>query len=162
FKLRLPLGWWLLLSPVLAVALVYVGCMYYRDAHSVGADWASFLGLSRTLVYLILALVFFLPAEQLSSKSVQLSKVVMLLDVSGSMWEVDDLPENGQDLANLLKRQDKVTRFLTKDQNAFLNNLVKTNPVTCYRFGQSTDENPKNFPDPQHPEKKEWTRDELE
>src|SRR5207249_3701085 len=44
-------GWWVVLVPMLAVALTYVGLMYLKDARSIHPAWASFLGLLRCAVY---------------------------------------------------------------------------------------------------------------
>jgi hypothetical protein len=130
-------SWWLILVPVLAVGLAYVGIMYFRDSGSVGAGWAAFLGVLRTVVYLILACFFLLPAWQHSTKTERRSKVVVLFDVSASMAEVDDVAEDGN--VKLLKRREKVLKFLGDDKIAFIDGLLKTNPVTCYRFGKTLD-----------------------
>src|SRR5438445_11611232 len=83
--------WWLaLLIPVLVLGLVYVVWMYRRDSQSVGWRWASFLGVLRGAVYLLLAGIFLLPAEQVWDKSETRSKVIILLDVSGSMGNKED------------------------------------------------------------------------
>ncbi len=155
-RLRPAFGWWVVLVPVLTIAFVYVGFMYYRDARSVGVVWASFLGLLRSAVYLLLAAVFLLPAWQESSTSETTSKVLLVFDVSASHSEKDDVPEPGQDLKKLLSRQDKVIKFLTDDQVAFLRRLHRTNPVTCYRFGLGVDDTPKEYP-----KGKMWTEKEL-
>jgi hypothetical protein len=156
------LSWWFLLGPVVIAGLFYIGLMYYRDARSVGPVWATLLGLLRGAVYVLLAGVFVLPAWQTSTTTTTRSKIVVLFDVSASMLEVDDLPEAGQDLSTLLKRQDKVIRFLTDGQSKFLRDLQKTNPVTCYRFGRGVDETPRTYPDPKEPRKRTWTKRELD
>ena len=80
-----PWVWGVVLGVVLAVAFFYVGWMYRKDSRSVGPWWASFLGLLRSTVYFLLAWIFLLPALQTWEKSETHSKVVILLDVSGSM-----------------------------------------------------------------------------
>lgn len=132
--------WLLILIPVLLAAGVYVVWMYIRDSRTVGWRWASFLGALRLSVYFVLAWVFLLPALQTWEKSEKTSKVVMLLDVSGSMGSKDDLPTEAMPVEKLLTRQDKVTQFLSSEQIAFLNRLQKKNPVTLYRFGSVVDE----------------------
>jgi hypothetical protein len=156
FQLRTAFGWWLVLGPVVAIAFVYVGFMYYRDAHSVGIGWATFLGLLRSAVYLILAAFFLLPAKQENTRTEIRSKVVVVFDVSASLNEVDDVPNEGQDPRTLLSRQDKVLKFLSDGEVAFLKRLHQTNPVTCYRFGLGLDETPKHYP-----QGKMWTEQEL-
>ena len=59
-------SWLVILVPVMAVALFYVGMMYIKDARSVHPVWAIFLGLLRCCVYTMLAIVFMLPACQYS------------------------------------------------------------------------------------------------
>jgi hypothetical protein len=151
------LAWWLIVGSVMAVAFVYVALMYYRDSRSVGYAWASFLGVLRSIVYLLLAFVFLQPEWQKVATTQHPSEVIVVFDVSDSMNEVDDIPIEGQDLSTLLSRQDKVLKLLTADQNKFLKNLHKTNPVTVYRFGRGLDEdNAKSFP-----RGEEWTKTDL-
>src|SRR5207248_473332 len=96
-----------LLVPFLVVGLFYVGMMYYRDATSIHPGWASFLGLCRCLVYGILAAVFLLPGCQSYDRTETHSRVLVLVDVSGSMTNRDDQPGPGQDITALPTRQDK-------------------------------------------------------
>src|SRR5207248_4198215 len=69
------------------------------------------------------------------------SKVVTLGDVSGSMASRDDLPSESMPPEKLPTRQDKVIRFLTDDQIAFLRQIEQQNPIAFYRFGSTLDEN---------------------
>src|SRR5207247_833968 len=117
--------WWLvLIIPVLILGLFYVAWMYRRDSHSVGWRWSSALGLLRCLVYLVLAGIFLLPAQQVWDKSETKSKVVLLFDVSGSMGNKDDLPTEAMPIDKMLTRQDKVLRFLSDAQIDFLRRLL--------------------------------------
>lgn len=141
------LSWWYILVPFLGVGLVYVWLMYLRDAQSIHPVWAAFLGLLRCSVYAILAFVFLLPGCQYYDVSETFSKTVFLLDVSGSMGTIDDLPEPGQDPAKLPTRQDKVIQFLTSvaqkgdaKTRSFTEQIVQKSPVTAYRFGSLADE----------------------
>src|SRR5262249_2662567 len=77
-------SWVVILAPVLAVALVYAALMYVRDARTVHASWAAFLGFCRCLVYGILAFVFLLPGCQTWDTTESHSKVILLFDVSDS------------------------------------------------------------------------------
>src|SRR5438067_662411 len=94
FGKALPSWTWLaILGLILVVGFVYVAWMYVRDSRTIGPWWASFLGLLRACVYLLLALAFLLPAEQTWYENKQRSKVVLLFDTSLSMSQVhDDLP----------------------------------------------------------------------
>ncbi len=147
YILRPVFSWMVVLVPVMTVALFYVGLMYIRDARSVHPLWAIFLGMLRTTVYLVLAVVFMLPGCQRSERQEYESKVIVLFDVSGSQLVVDDLPEPGQDPATLPSRQDKVLKFLLsrqdaagKEKAAFIETLMEKSPLTCYRFGPILDE----------------------
>ena len=140
-------SWLVVLMPVMAVALFYVGMMYLRDAKSVHWLWAIFLGLLRTSVYLILSIVFLLPGCQHSETQEFESKVIVLFDVSDSMFVRDDLPEIGQDPATLPARQDKIVKFLLgkedvdgKRKDPFVERVLQKTPLTCYRFGGILDE----------------------
>src|SRR6516165_918007 len=84
--------WLAILIPVLIIAFCYVIWMYVRDGRSVGWPWAAFLAALRSVVYIILAVVFLLPAEQTWDRTETRSKVILLFDVSGSMGSKDDLP----------------------------------------------------------------------
>src|SRR5205823_5152623 len=81
-----------------------------------------------------------LPALQTWEKTETHSKVVLLLDVSGSMGSKDGIPSEAVPVEKLLSRQDEVVRFLSDDQVAFLKRLIAKNPVTAYRFGSVVDE----------------------
>jgi hypothetical protein len=143
FILRPFFSWLVILLPMMAVALFYVGLMYRRDAKSVHPLWASFLGLLRCCVYMTLAVVFLLPGCQHFEKQEYEPKVLILFDVSASMLSKDDLPEKGQDLATLPTRQDKIVSFLFDQhggQPAFLERVAQKTPVTMYRFGSVLDD----------------------
>ena len=146
-NISIRLGWMVILIPVIAVALFYVGLMYLRDAKSVHPLWASFLGLLRCCVYVILAIVFLLPGCQHFEKQQIESMTLVLVDVSGSMFTVDDLPETGQDPATLPTRQDKILRFLLSKQDAagreqapFLERVAQKSPLVLNRFGPILDD----------------------
>jgi hypothetical protein len=136
-----PRLWLAILIPVLLLGIVYVGWMYYRDSRTVGRLWATFLGTLRIAVYAILALIFLLPAWQTWDKTENRSKVLLLVDVSGSMGTKDDLPTDTMPVDKLLTRRDKVIQFLTDEQVGFLKRLQEKNPVSLYRFGGQLDEN---------------------
>jgi hypothetical protein len=135
-------GWYVVLVPVLGVALFYVGCMYVRDAHTIHPAWAAFLGLCRCIVYCTLAAVFLLPGCQTYQTTETHSKVLVLFDVSGSMNLVDDNPAPGQDPRTLLSRQGKVLQFLTAggDGHAFMDRVQQKSPASVYRFGGVLDD----------------------
>src|SRR6266849_1594217 len=132
--------WILILFLVLSAGFFYVGWMYKRDSQSVGWVWASFLGLLRPCVYVVLAAVFLLPALQTWDRTELHSKVVLHLDVSGSMQSKDDLPTDAMPVEKLSSRQDKVIQFLTDERIGFLKRLQEKNPLFAYRFGGQVDE----------------------
>jgi hypothetical protein len=141
------LRWMVILLPALAVALFYVGMMYIKDMRSVHFIWAIFLGLLRVTVYLILAVVFLLPGCQYSDKQEYESKVIVLFDVSGSMFVVDDLVEPGVDPKTLQSRQEKIVRLMTdkkmvggEEQSPFLDRVVEKSPLLSARFGPILDD----------------------
>ena len=86
-------AWLAVLIPVLVLGVVYVGWMYRRDARAVGWAWAVFLGTLRAAVYLLIAGVFLLPALQTWEKTEAYSRVLLLLDLSGSMNSIDAIVE---------------------------------------------------------------------
>jgi hypothetical protein len=132
--------WIFVLGFVLAAGLAYVVWMYRRDAGAVGWPWAAFLAGLRSLVYLILAGVFLLPAVQTWERTETRSKVVLVPDGSASMGSKDDLPTEAVPVETLPTRQDKVLAFLADERIGFLQGLVQKNPVYVYRFGGRLDE----------------------
>ncbi len=150
-----PELWLVFLGLILLAAFFYVGWMYLKDSRSVGPWWAGLLGLLRSSVYVLLAWVFLLRAEQTWEEMQSQAKSVVLLDVSNSLSQVDDIPTTpGQKLPT---RQDKVLEFLTSDKVNFLPALEATNPVTAYRFAVRLDDNYLLFRDGRN-----WTRAEWE
>jgi hypothetical protein len=145
-----PKLWLAIVIPVLLIGLAYVIWMYRRDRRSIAPGWAVFLGGLRSLVYILLAAIFLLPAWQVWDTSESRSQVLLLVDVSSSMATKDDLPTDTMPVEKLLSRQDKVVRFLTDAQAAFLRKLAEKNPVAAFRFGSVLDEDPKDF-NPQSP-----------
>lgn len=147
FILRPFFTWMVILIPVMTVALFYVAMMYLKDAKSVHPVWAMFLGLLRTCVYGTLALVFLLPGCQHYETQKYESKVIFLHDVSGSMFVVDGVPEEGKDPKLLPSRQDLIFNLLngTEDDAGrqkvpFVDRVLQKTPVTAYRFGSILDE----------------------
>src|SRR5262249_13928499 len=109
--------WLVVLGVVLAVAIFYVAWMYIKDSRGVGPWWTTLLGLLRTSVYGLLALVFMLPARQRFVETWTEPKVVIVFDVSASMQISDELPtpadKQGSSVpARQLTRQDHVMNFL--------------------------------------------------
>jgi hypothetical protein len=132
--------WWLLILGLILVAgFFYIGWMYLKDSRSVGPWWASLLGALRACAYLVLAWAFLLLAEQTVEDVEWHSKVLVLLDVSGSMGAIDDVP-TGAAGEKLLSRQEKVLELLAGDKARFLQALEAKNPVTVHRFGVRVDE----------------------
>ena len=61
--------------------------MYVRDGRAIGWPWASFLATLRCAVYLILGLVFLLPAWQVWDATENRSKIVVLLEPLARLGE---------------------------------------------------------------------------
>ncbi|HEY7422968.1 MAG TPA: VWA domain-containing protein [Gemmataceae bacterium] len=152
--------WWvwpMILIAVLSAGFVYIVWMYVKDSRGVGPWWATFLGMLRTAVYLLLAGVFLLPAKQSWEETRVMGKALVLLDTSPSMTKVlDDVP-TGKPGEKLRTRQDKVLAFLTDDKAKFFARLEEKNPLTVFRFASRLDENFLLFKDGRN-----WTRQECE
>jgi hypothetical protein len=149
--------WPMILTAVLVAALVYVVLMYIKDSRGVGLAWASFLGLLRVCVYVLLAGVFLLPAKQTWEETRVMGKTLVLLDTSPSLTKIVDDVSTGNPGEKLRTRQDKVIAFLTDPDRKFLANLEAKNPVTAFRFASRLDENYLLFRDGRN-----WTRAEWE
>lgn len=152
-----PYWFWLpILVPTLILGLVYVVWMYIRDSRTVGPWWATFLGVLRAIVYVILALVFLLPALQTWEKYEARSRVLLLVDLSGSMNVTDEQPSESTPPEKLPTRLNKVAEFLTDSERKFLPGLLEKNPVVLYGFGGSLDDDPVTFQKGDRP----WTAEE--
>jgi hypothetical protein len=154
-----PDWWWGVLAVVLGAAFFYVGWMYLKDSRTVGWAWASVLGLLRSLVYVILAFVFLLPAELTTSTISVGSSAGLAVDVSGSFERTrDGIPEAGQKFEDLPTRADMLIAFLEDKKINFIGRLEENNPITAFRFGPGLDgDNSLRFADG-----RVWTHAELE
>lgn len=133
--------WWLLvLAVVLLVGVAFVVWMYAKDSRSVRWFWALPLATLRVCVYLVLALMFLMPARQGYERAEKRSRVVVVLDVSDSMAQLSDdtAPGRGKPVTRLAKVMD----YLSDDRVAFTKALLDRNPVYVYRFGNRLDEEP--------------------
>lgn len=131
------LFWIPLLLLVSAIFVAYTVWMYIQDGRQVGWLWASFLGLLRVSVYALLILIFLLPALQTWEKSESFSRVLLLLDLSGSMGLSDEMPhENSTQPPRT--RLDQVAKLLAG--GSFMKGLQRTNPVYIYAFGGRLDD----------------------
>jgi hypothetical protein len=155
FSHELPAQLWVvILGLVLLAGFFYIGWMYLRDSRSVGPWWASLMGLLRASVYVLLAWVFLLRAEQTWDETQLASKVLVLFDTSASTGVIDDVP-SGKPGEKLRSRQEKVLAFLSA--KPFIDGLQANNPVTVYRFARRLDEDYLLFRDG-----RAWTRAEWE
>src|SRR5689334_67802 len=111
-----PWAWLAILGGVLLIGFFYIGWMYLRDSRTIGPWWASFLGLLRTGVYVLLALVFLMPAKQTWHESRQRSKVLLFIDASLSMGTRDGIPRQGESLKALPTRSELVAKLLQSEQ----------------------------------------------
>jgi hypothetical protein len=153
--------WWLaILIPILLAAAVYVVFMYLRDGRSIGWVWGTFLAGLRIAVYGLLTVLFLMPAMQVLDESITRFKVLLLFDVSGSMHNKDDLPNEAVPVEKMLSRQDKIINYLSTDQLAFLKRLQK-NPVSLYRYGGVVDPEFRDLDKELTTENATLTKDEL-
>ena len=149
--------WLVILGMILLTGLFYIVWMYVKDSSGVGPWWAIFLGTLRACVYVLLAVVFLLPAKQTWEETRVMGKVLVLVDTSPSLTKVmDDIP-TGRGDDKLQTRQDKVVAFLAKDGNKFLTELQAKNPASLFRFASRLDENYMLLKDGRN-----WTREEWE
>jgi hypothetical protein len=131
--------WWLLiLAAVLFVGLAFVAWMYVKDSRTIRWYWAAPLALLRITVYLLLALMFLMPAKQGYERTEKHSRVIVVIDVSDSMAQVSDQPATGG--AKPVTRLARVMDFLSDDKVAFVKSILDKNPVYMYRFGTRLDE----------------------
>jgi hypothetical protein len=133
--------WVILLAIVLAVGIVYVVLMYRKDRRSIPLGFAILLAMLRISVYLLIGLIFLLPARQEWERTEKRGRVILLLDVSDSITRVsDEIPGPNKSAEKLETRLDKVLRFLSDKDVDFLHKLMDKNPVVVYRFGSRLDE----------------------
>jgi hypothetical protein len=159
FKQQQQIAWFLVLGPVLLVALVYVALMYRQDSQSVNPAWAGFLGLLRCSVYAILAFIFLMPGCQSYDTKVTESKVLVLFDITKSMHRVDDLPKVGEDEKTMKKRLDQVIDAVLDSD--LLTRIQDVSPVSMYRFGARLDDfDVRHYRGGKERSKEEW-KDEL-
>ncbi|MFO0969664.1 MAG: vWA domain-containing protein [Gemmataceae bacterium] len=148
FMLKERFTWIVVVVPTVAIALVYVGFMYVKDARSIHPVWAGFLGLLRCLVYGILAVVFFLPGCQSFETAKTPSKIILAFDVSRSMDSQDRQPDPDlRDKGAVPSRKQEVIALLKKplgvkgrEKASALELIADKTPMTIYRFGGRVDE----------------------
>jgi hypothetical protein len=154
FGRELPSELWLvILAVILGIGFFYIGWMYFKDSRGVGPWIASLLGLLRASVYVLLAWVFLLRAEQTWEETEVYSRVAVVPDVSGSLFTIDDIP-TGRPGEKLDSRQEKVFQFL--QDKKFFKKLEENNPVWVYRFAKRLDENYLLFRDGKNYTRGEW------
>ncbi len=136
-------AWYAVVFAALLFGHSFVVASYVRDARSIGW-WSLLLGFLRTLVYLILAAAFMLPAVQKWDNSEKHSRVLLVIDVSPSFTQISDDIASGN-AAKPKTRLQKVLDYLTSDQVNFLSRLLEKNPVFAYRFASRLDDEPQMF-----------------
>ncbi len=139
-----PRYWLAFLIPILLLGFAYVIWMYLRDSRSVGLGWASGLALLRLGVYVLIALIFLLPARQEWETSQKKSRVLLLVDVSPSVQAIrDEQPRSAAELEAVDTRPtrfDKIANLLSNEQVGLIQKLTEKNPVWVYRFGGRADD----------------------
>src|SRR5688572_22415156 len=87
--------WWLLiLGAALVIGIAFVIWMYVKDTKTIPWYWAAPLAATRILVYLLLAVLFLMPAKQGYEKVEKRSRVLVVVDVSDSSAQLSDDPPN--------------------------------------------------------------------
>jgi len=136
-------AWYAFVIAALLYGHSFVVASYVRDSKAIGW-WSLLLGFLRTLVYLILAVAFMLPAIQKWDNSEKHSRVLIVIDVSPSVSQTSDDILGGSVLKPQTRLQ-KVLDYLTNDQVNFLTKLLEKNPLFVYRFASRLDEEPQMF-----------------
>ncbi len=138
-----PDWWFLPLGVLLFVGIAFIIWMYIKDHRRIRWYWAAPLALMRIGVYLLIGLIFLLPAKVRWKTEVKRSSVVVLLDVSPSMTLPNADPST--DGSKTPPRLRVITDYLSDEQNTFLKGLLEKNPVFVYRFGSRLDEDAQGF-----------------
>ena len=128
-----------MLAVVLAVGIAFVAWMYVKDSRTVRWFWALPLALLRISVYLLLALMFLMPAKQGYERVEKRSRVLVVVDVSDSMAQISDQATTAAG-AKPATRLAKVMDYLSDERVGFLKAILDKNPVYVYRFGNRLDE----------------------
>ncbi len=130
-------------AAVFTLGSLYALAMYNKDRAGTRWYYAAALAAVRVSVYAILCAVFLLPAFQTYERTEKRSRVLVVLDVSGSMHKDEDV--SGAPGAKPKSRVGQVIDFLTDTQADFLGKLLDKTPVFVYRFGTRADEDPQGF-----------------
>jgi hypothetical protein len=131
--------WWLaILAAVLLVGFAFVVWMYVKDSRTVRWYWALPLAGLRICVYLVLAIMFLMPARQGYERTEKRSRVIVVFDDSDSMAQISDDPANAR--GKSATRLAKVMDYLSDEKVGFVKALLEKNPVYVYRFGSRLDE----------------------
>jgi len=132
--------WLAFTGAVFVLGSGYALAMYNKDRAGTRWYYAAALAAVRVSVYAVLCLVFLLPAFQTYERTEKRSRVLVVIDVSGSMHKDEDA--SGAPGARPKSRVGQVIEFLTDSQADFLGKLLDKNPVFVYRFGTRADEDP--------------------
>src|SRR3954463_3634529 len=109
--------WWLLiLAVVLLVGIAFVAWMYVKDSRTVRWFWALPLALLRISVYLLLALMFLMPAKQGYERVEKHSRVLVVIDVSDSMARVSAQSSPAKPVTRLARVMD----YLSDERVGFI------------------------------------------
>lgn len=136
-----PWVWVSIVVAVVVIGLAYVIWMYRRDMRSIAWPWAVLLGCLRSVVYIILAAIFLLPARVTWERSEKNGRVLMLVDVSPSVTTVsDDQPEASDSSSRPLTRIDRAATLLGGRDSRLIERLAAQNQLQVYRFGSRLDD----------------------
>lgn len=136
-----PWVWIGLVVAAVAIGLTCVVWMYRRDSRSIAWPWACLLGLLRSTVYVILAIVFLLPARVSWERSEKNGRVLLLIDTSASVTTIsDERPDESAPHARPATRLDRVVALLSGRNDRFVERLAAQNRLQVFRFGSRLDE----------------------
>ncbi len=150
----LPQGWHAIVAMVLLGLILWASVHLYRRERRVGASARirASLALLRCTVLAVLALVWLQPVIATYTRREIEAPTLLLIDGSASMSLHDRYTDETeqrrvrQALGNVqandlttLSRADVARSVLARDDHRLIRELVRNNPVLCYRFGNGVD-----------------------
>ncbi len=128
---------WALLSAVVVLLVVLMVEMYRRDTKTLSLGWRILLPTLRLAAIIGLLIVFFDPRTRTQTWAERASRVAVLVDVSSSMQNPADDPEE-QSRSSASNRPTRYDRVVDLVQNQpWLDELRKSHEVSIYTFDKS-------------------------
>ncbi|MFQ5807315.1 MAG: hypothetical protein ACE5I3_12780 [Phycisphaerae bacterium] len=144
----LPEGWWRLLGLLLLAGMGYVIFWLYRREARAGASAGLRVGLGcvRSVVILLLTIVWLEPVIATYTIRTITASVAVLIDVSASMGIVDsDTSTAAAEPDPAAPRSTRIARvadLLSADDHDWLRRLAARNDLLTYTFGERTSRHP--------------------